>query len=74
MRRVAGLVVVGLMASEAGGRQGCVVAVGMAVATVRRRHFVRARKREGGVVVIKGRVCPVTGVMAELTCGGESGR
>lgn len=57
LRRMAGicrLVVVRLMASEANRRQRCVIAVGVAVATLPRRRLVRTGKRKSGVVVIKG--------------------
>jgi hypothetical protein len=54
MRRVAAVVVVGLMASKASGGQCRVIAVRMTVAAVRWRHFVRTGKRECGVVVVKG--------------------
>lgn len=57
LRRMAGicrLVVVRLMASVANRGQCCVIAVGVAVATLPRRHLVRTGKRKSGVVVIKG--------------------
>ena len=54
MRRAAGVVVLGLMASEAGGRQRCVIGVCVTVAAVSWRHFVRTGKGKSGVVVIKG--------------------
>ena len=70
LRCVAGIgrvVVVGLMASKAHGRQRCVIAIDMAIAALPGRHGVRTSEGEGRVVVIKHRVCPDVGVMTTLT-------
>ena len=71
---VARVVVVGLMASDACGRQCRVVGVDVAIGAHPWRYGVRASQREGGVVVIEGGVGPDRGVVAEFTSGGESGR
>ena len=56
LRRVAGIgrvVVVGLMASDAGGRQRRVIVVHVAVAALPWRHRVRTSQGESSVVVIE---------------------
>jgi len=68
------LIVVGLMASDAGGGQSRVVAVDVAVGAHPWRHGMRTGQREGRVVVIEGRVRPGRSVVTELTSCGESGR
>lgn len=75
LRRVSGIrcvVVVRLVAADAGGRQGRVVVVDVAISADTGRHGMRAGQGEGCVVVVKGRVSPDSGVVAELTSGGES--
>ena len=52
--RVGGVVVIGLMASDAGYGQRRIVAVDVAVGAYPRRHGVRASQREGRVVVVEG--------------------
>ena len=77
LRRMAGIgrvVVVGLVAADARDWQCCVIAVDMAIAALARRRSVRSRKGESRVVVIKGRVCPDSRVMAHITCRRESCR
>lgn len=54
MAGVRRVVVIRLMASDASGRQRCVIAVRVAVAALPRRRFVRTGQGERGVVVIKG--------------------
>ena len=63
MARVRGVVVVRLMAANAGRRQRGVVIVDVAIGAHPWRHGVRTTQREGRVVVIKGGVCPGRGVM-----------
>lgn len=57
LRRVTGVgrgVVLILVAPDAGGGERGVIAGGVAVAAVCRRHHMRSRQREGSVVVIEG--------------------
>jgi len=61
---IRGVVVVRLVAPDAGRGQCRVVVVDVAVGTNARRHDVGAGKGEGCVVVIKGRVSPHRGVVA----------
>lgn len=70
--RVRGVVVIGLMAADTCGGQRGVVAVHMAVGALAWRYGVRSRQRERCVVVIKGRVGPGGGVVAQLARGRES--
>ena len=77
LRRVAWIgrvVVVVLMATDAGQGQRRVVVVDMAVRAHTRRHHVRTSKRERCVAVIKRGVGPDDGVVAEFTGSRESGR
>jgi len=69
--RVRRVVVVRLVAADARRRQRRVIAVDMAVSADSRRHRMRTRQREGRVVVIKSRVGPGDGVMAQLAGRGE---
>ena len=66
------IVVVGLVATDAGGRQRDVVVVDVAVGARPRRHHMRARQREWGVVVIEGRIRPGRRVMAHLASRREA--
>jgi len=69
LRRVAGVcgvVVVGLMAADAGRGQRRVVVVDVAVRAGARRHSVRTSQGEGCVAVIKRRISPDIGVVAQL--------
>jgi len=72
VRWIAGVVVIRLMTSDASGGQGRVIAGGVAVAAVGRRHHMQSRQREGSIVVIEGGIGPVIGVMTEFACGRES--
>lgn len=77
LRSVAGIgrvVVVGLVASDAGGGQGRVVVVHVAITALSRRHSVRSGERECRVVVVEGRVGPDGGVVAKFAGGRESSR
>jgi len=69
---VRGVVVVGLVTSDACCRQCCVVVVHVAVTANTRRHGMRAGKGEGGVVVVEGRVGPDSGVVTQLASRRES--
>ncbi len=53
MARVRRVVVIGLMAADAGSRQRSVVVVDVAVGAYARRHRVRASQRECRVVVVE---------------------
>ena len=66
MPRIRRVVVVGLVAADAGSRQRGVVVVDVAVCARPRRNRVRSGQRERRVVVIEGRIRPVNRVMAEL--------
>ncbi len=72
--RIGGVVVIGLMATDASCRQRGVVAVDVAICTLPRRYRVQAGQREGCVVVVEGRVCPDNRVMAQLALLRETGR
>lgn len=61
---IRGVVVVRLVAPDAGRGQRRVIVVDVAVGTNARRHGVGAGKGEGRVVVIKRRVGPHRGVVA----------
>jgi len=74
MTRVRGVVVVGLMAADAGRGERRVVVVDMAVGTHARRHQVRASQGEGCGVVVEGGVGPRGSVVTKLARGGESCR
>lgn len=64
--RICRVVVIGLVAAKARRGQRCVIVVYVAVGALSRRHQVRTSKGEGRVVVIKGRVRPRRGVVAEF--------
>lgn len=70
--RVRGVVVIGLMAADAGGRQRGVVVIDVAVRAHARRHHVRTGQRESGGVVVKSGVGPHIGVMAKFARGGKA--
>ena len=72
--RIGGSVVVGLVASDAGGRQRGVVVVDVAHRALRRRDGVHAGQRERRVVVVEHCVSPQDGVMADLALLRESHR
>ena len=84
LRRVAGVggvVVISLMAADTGRRHRGVVAVDVAVIAYPRRYRVRTGQREGRIVVVEGRICPYSRVMAEFarcreaaSCMGRIGR
>ena len=71
MARIGGVVVVRLMAADAGRRQSSVVAVDVAQRTSRRRVGSGQRKR--GVVVIERGICPDGRVVAEFAGCREAG-
>ena len=71
--RRGGGIVVGLMATDAGGRGDVEVVVDVTVGTLPRRNRMRTAQRESGSRVIKLRVRPLHGVMALLARGRESG-
>lgn len=64
MPRVRRVVVIGLVAADACGRERCVVAVDVAVGALPRRYRVRPCQREWRVVVVKRRIRPHDRVMA----------
>ncbi len=70
IRRV---VVIGLMAADAGRRQRGVVVVHMAVGANTWRHRMRSRQRERCVVVVKCRIRPDHRIVAKFARGRESG-
>lgn len=70
VRRV---VVVRLMAANAGDGQRRVIVVDVAVRANPWRHKVRARQGECGVVVVEGGVRPDCGVVAQFARGREAG-
>lgn len=74
MSRVCRVVVVGGVAAVAIRRQCRVVVVDVAVAAQPRRRLVQAGEGEGCVVVIKGRVRPDVGIVAEFARCWESSR
>lgn len=61
---IRGVVVIRLVAADAGRGQRRVIVVDVAVGTNARGHDMGAGKGEGGVVVIKRRVSPHRGVVA----------
>ena len=65
-------VVVGLMATDAGGRGDVVVVIDVTVRALARRHRVCARQRESGRGVVKGCRLPGSGVVARLASLRES--
>ncbi len=76
LSRVAGIgrvVVVGLMATDAGSGKSGVVVVDMAIRADARRHQVRTCKGEGRVVVIESGVGPDARIVAQLARCRESG-
>jgi len=72
--RIARLVVVRLVASDACGRQRCVVAIHMALTALPRRNGVRAGQRKRRIGVIERGVGPDGRVVTDLACGWESSR
>jgi len=70
--RIGRVVVIGLMATDAGRGQSGVVAVDVAFGALPRRNRVRSRQREGGVVVVERRICPDSRVMTDLARSGEA--
>ena len=70
--RIGGVVVVSLMASDAGGRKGGVVVVDVAFGTLPWRNRMGSRQRESGVVVIESRVGPDGRVVTQLAGSWES--
>src|SRR5579864_5937398 len=71
--RGGGVVVVGLMATHAGGRRNVVVVIDVAIRTLPRWNGMRAAQRESGGRVIELPVGPLHRVMALLARGRESG-
>ncbi len=72
MSRVRRVVVVGLVAADAGRRQICVVVVDVAVRADARWNRVRSGQWERRFVVIEGRIRPLNRVMTELASGREA--
>ena len=72
--RVRRVVVIGLVAADAGRRQRRVVVVDVAVGAHPRRHRVRAGQGERRGVVVKRGVRPDRRVMAQFAGGREAGR
>ncbi len=72
--RVRRVVVVGLVAPDAGRRQRRVVVVDVAIGALPRRHGVRPGQRERRVVVIERGVGPDDRVVAQFAGGRESRR
>ena len=73
MSRTGRVVVIGLMAANARGRQRRVIVVDVAIGAYPRRNGVRARKGEGCVVVIERGIRPDGRVVAEFASCRESG-
>ena len=71
---VGGVVVIGLMAADTGRGQRGVVPVDVAVSAYPGRHDMSSGQGECRVVVIKGGICPDSGVMTEFASRRESGR
>ena len=77
LRGMAGIrrvVVIGLMAADAGRGQRSVIAVDVAVSACPGRYGMRPGQWKCRVVVVKGGICPDSGVMAEFAGSRESGR
>lgn len=72
--RITGGVVVGLMTSDAIGRERCVVVVDVAIGTQARGNGVHAGEGERGVVVIEDAVGPEIRVVAQLARRGKASR
>jgi len=72
--RIRRLVVIRLMASNAGCRQCRVVVVDVAIRADARRHGVRSGKGEGRVAVIESRIGPHGCIVADFASGGKSSR
>ena len=72
--RIGRVVVIGLMATNAGRRQRRVIVVDVAIGALPRRRRVRTGQRECGLVVIEGRIRPHRSVVAEFALLGEPGR
>ena len=71
IHRRSGCVVVGLMATHAGGRGDVVIPVYVTVEALTRRHRVRSGQGESGAGVVEFAVGPKHGVMAALARRGE---
>ena len=71
---IRGFVVIGLVAADADGWQGCVIVVHVAIGALPRRNFVRSGKGEGRVVVVKGGIGPDCRVVTQLALCGKAGR
>lgn len=69
---IGGVVVVGLMATDAGRRQRRVIVVHMAIGTLPRRYGMRPSEGKGCVVVIEGRVGPDGRIVAKFALRGKS--
>ena len=73
MGRIFGVVVVGLVAGDAGRIVQLVIVVDVAVAALSRRYRVRTGQRPAGLRVIKFAIVPVDGVMTSLTGHRQAG-
>ena len=60
------------MTGHAGGARQVVVVVDVAIHTLTRWHGVHAGERETGTVVIEGRICPRSRVVALIAGLGEA--
>jgi len=69
--RVRGVVVIGLVTTNAGCGQRRVIVIDVTIGTDSWRHGVRAGQRKRGVVVVEGGIRPYRRVVAELARGGE---
>ena len=72
--RVRRVVVVGLVAANAGDGQGCVIPVDVAVGAYPRRYRMRTGQRERRSVVIKGGIRPHRRVVTQFARGREARR
>lgn len=71
--RIGGVVVVSLVAANAGGRKRCVVVVDVAVCALPRGNGMRTRQGKRSVVVIESGIGPHRGVVAQIALLWESG-